>query len=165
MEKILISGCLVGRQVRYDNKIQKVENECILKWRGQNRLVVVCPEVEGGLPTPRPPAEIVGGTGEDVLTGDAGVHTVTGADVTSAFIRGAHLALDLVQRFHIRVALLKERSPSCGSCTIYDGTFSQRPIPGRGVTAALLARHGVAVFNETQLDSVCAFLGEDVPIL
>ncbi len=159
MEKILISACLLGLPVRYDNKIQPVENECVQKWHKEGRLVVVCPEVKGGLSTPRPPAEIMAGSGEDVLTGDACIHNSAGGDVTRAFITGAQEALDLVQQFHIRMAILKEKSPSCGSHFIYDGSFSRRLIPGRGVTAALLIRNGVAVFSEKDVVLACEFLG------
>lgn len=159
MERILISGCLLGLSVRYDNKIQPVKNKCIRMWRNEGRLVVVCPEVDGGLSTPRPPAEIVAGSGEDVLTGDAVIHNAAGLDVTQAFITGAHTALELTQQFHIRMAILKEKSPSCGSGFIYDGTFSRRLVSGRGVTAALLVKNGVAVFSEKNIGAACEFLG------
>jgi len=158
MEKILISGCLLGMEVRYDKKIQALENDLLFKWRGQGRLVVVCPEVEGGLPVPRPPAEIVGGSGEDVLNGAATVLNVQGEDVTAAFVRGADIALELVKRFGIRVAILKSKSPSCGSSVIYDGTFSQGQIPGQGVTTALLKKHGVMVFSEKEIGDAQKYL-------
>jgi len=157
MERILISACLLGLPVRYDNKIQPVKSKYIHRWRYEGRLVVVCPEVEGGLSTPRPPAEIVAGSGEDVLTGDAGIHNAAGLDVTQAFITGAHTALELTQRFHIRMAILKEKSPSCGSGFIYDGTFSRRLISGWGVTAALLVKNGVTLFNENDMVAACEF--------
>lgn len=158
MEKILISGCLLGLAVRYDNKIQPVENKILLEWQQEGRLVVVCPEVEGGLLVPRPPAEIVEGTGEDVLNGKAGLLNERGEDVTAAFIRGADVALELVKRFSIRVAILKEKSPSCGSTSIYDGSFTRKRIPGQGVTAALLRKNGVKVFSEKQLGAVREYL-------
>ncbi|MFK5954084.1 MAG: DUF523 domain-containing protein [Desulfobacterium sp.] len=158
MEKILISGCLLGLDVRYDNKIQPVENKILIEWQQEGRLVVVCPEVEGGLLVPRPPAEIVEGTGEDVLNGKAGLLNERGEDVTAAFIRGADVALELVKRFSIRVAILKEKSPSCGSTSIYDGSFTRKRIPGQGVTAALLRKNGVKVFSEKQLGAVREYL-------
>lgn len=158
MEKILISGCLLGLPVRYDNKIQPVKNEYIQKWRAEDRFVIVCPEVKGGLPIPRPPAEIVGGSGEDVLIGDADIRNADGEDVTQAFITGAQAALEQVQRFHIRMAILKEKSPSCGSRFIYDGTFSRRLIPGGGVTAALLVKNNVTVFSENDVAAAVEFL-------
>ena len=159
MEKILISGCLLGLDVRYDNKIQPVENNILLEWQQEGRLVVVCPEVEGGLLVPRPPAEIVEGSGEDVLNGTAGILNERGEDVTAAFIRGAQISLDLVKRFSVRVAILKEKSPSCGSTSIYDGSFSRKRIPGQGVTVALLRKNGVAVFSEKNIGAACEFLG------
>jgi uncharacterized protein YbbK (DUF523 family) len=158
MEKILISGCLLGLDVRYDNKIQPIENNLLLEWQREGRLVVVCPEVEGGLLVPRPPAEIVGGSGEDVLNGKAGIINKQGEDVTAAFIRGADIALDLVKRFSIRVAILKEKSPSCGSTAIYDGTFSRKRVPGQGVTAALLRNNGVKVFSEKEIGAVREYI-------
>ena len=158
MKKILISGCLLGFNVRYDNKIQLLENEMLLEWQQEGRLVVVCPEVEGGLFTPRPPAEIVGGSGEDVLNGKAGIVNERGADVTAEFIRGADIALELVKRFSIRVAILKEKSPSCGSNVIYDGSFTRKRIPGQGVTAALLRENGVKVFSEKEIGAVLEYI-------
>jgi len=158
MEKILISGCLLGMDVRYDNKIQCVDNKIILKWQQEGRVVAVCPEVEGGLFVPRPPAEIVGGSGEDALNGKAAIINEEGVDVTAAFIRGAGIALDRVKRFSIRVAILKEKSPSCGSTFIYDGSFSGKRVPGQGVTAALLRKNGIKVFSEKQLGAVQEYL-------
>ena len=114
-------------------------------------MVAICPEVAGGLPTPRPPAEIPGGQGIDVWEGRAQVLTAEGEDFTSAFLDGARQALALVQRHHIRIAILKANSPSCGNLLTYDGTFSGVKVSGEGVTAALLKRHGVQVFSELQL--------------
>lgn len=108
----------------------------------------VCPEVAGGLGVPRPPAEIVGGR----------VLTRAGDDVSSAFVAGAQHALEVVRRFDLRLALLKQRSPSCGSKEIYDGSFSGRLVAGEGLTAALLRANGVEVYDETQLDEVAARL-------
>ncbi len=100
---------------------------------------------------PRKPAEIVSGTGDAVLEGEAAVIEKEGDDVTAAFIEGARIALDLCQRFDIDLAVLAESSPSCGTISIYDGSFSGETIPGRGVTAALLSRHGVRVFSQHQI--------------
>jgi len=158
MEKILISGCLLGLDVRYDNRIQPVENKILLGWQQEGRLLVVCPEVEGGLSIPRPPAEIVEGSGEDVLNGKAGILNEKGEDVTAAFIRGANIALELVKRFSIRVAILKEKSPSCGSTSIYDGSFTRKRIPGQGVTTALLRKNGVKVFSEKEIGAVQEYI-------
>jgi len=122
----------------------------------RGRVVPVCPEVAGGLPVPRPPAEIVGGDGDDVLDGRARVVTVAGEDVTAAYLRGAECALAVVQRYSITTAILKQHSPSCGSTGIYDGTHSGRLRAGQGVTAALLRRHGVTIWSEEDLGSSTA---------
>ncbi|PAV69484.1 hypothetical protein WR25_23638 [Diploscapter pachys] len=116
------------------------------------RVVPLCPEVAGGLPTPRPPAEIPGGQGGAVLDGQAQVLTVTGDDVSDAFLAGARLALELVRRHGIRVAVLKSGSPSCGNLQTYDGSFSGVKVAGEGVTTALLRREGVQVFSELELE-------------
>lgn len=108
------------------------------------RLVPVCPEILGGLPTPRTPSER---QGERVVS-------KTGADVTAAYQKGAEEALRLARLFGCRKALLKERSPSCGRGQIYDGSFSGRLIPGAGVTARLLEQEGIAVFGESQLQQL-----------
>jgi len=147
MRKILISSCLLGRPVRYDGRSVPNADPMIRKWLEQGRLVPFCPEVEGGLSIPRSPAEIHGGTGADVFEGRAAVKTRE-SDVTRAFLNGARAALDLCQTQGITLALLKEKSPSCGSRHIYDGSFSKRLVSGRGVTAALLENHGISVFSE-----------------
>lgn len=108
------------------------------------QLVPVCPEILGGLPTPRTPSER---QGERVVS-------KTGADVTAAYQKGAEEALRLARLFGCRKALLKERSPSCGRGQIYDGSFSGRLIPGDGVTARLLEQEGIAVFGESQLQQL-----------
>jgi uncharacterized protein YbbK (DUF523 family) len=142
----VISACLVGCQCRYDGRDNKVDRFSEMVERGE--AVFVCPEQLGGLSTPRPPAEIVGGTGEDVLDGKAKVITVGGVDVTDQFLKGAEEALRMAKLVGAKVAVLKERSPSCGSSFIYDGSFTGHKIPGHGVTAALLKRHGIRVYSE-----------------
>ncbi|WP_173095583.1 DUF523 domain-containing protein [Actinomadura verrucosospora] len=154
MERILVSSCLVGRPVRYDGAAKPVQGALVERWRAEGRLVPFCPEVSGGLAVPRPPAEIVGGDGGAVLDGTARVVTDAGADVTAEFLRGARLALAAAERSGARIALLKEGSPSCGSGRVYDGTFTGAPVPGAGVTTALLRRAGVSVFGEDDLDAV-----------
>ncbi|MGK5558558.1 DUF523 domain-containing protein [Actinomadura kijaniata] len=158
MERILVSSCLVGRPVRYDGRGKPVRDDLFERWRAEGRLVPFCPEVAGGLPVPRPPAEIVGGDGADVLDGTARVVADTGEDVTEAFVAGARLALETARRAGARLALLKESSPSCGSRMIYDGTFTGTRIAGDGVTAALLEREGVRVFGEEGLADLAALL-------
>ena len=112
-------------------------------------VVPVCPEVMGGLPVPRPPCELKGGDGELVWQGQAGVFTEDGRDVTPAFREGASKALELAQRYGVEIAVLKDHSPSCGCNKIYDGNFRRRLVPGAGVTAALLKKHGIQVITET----------------
>ncbi|MGI5207965.1 DUF523 domain-containing protein [Spirillospora sp. CA-108201] len=160
MERILVSSCLAGRPVRYDGAAKPMAGGPFERWRAEGRLVPFCPEVSGGLPVPRPPAEIVGGDGGDVLDGSARILTGDGADVTREFLRGARLALETARRAGVRVALLKEGSPSCGGRRVYDGTFTGTPVPGSGVTTALLRRSGVHVFGEDELDALQALLND-----
>lgn len=166
MERILVSSCLAGRPVRYNGAARPVGDDLFARWRSEGRLVPFCPEVSGGLPVPRPPAEIVDGDGAGVLDGRARVLTDTGEDVTDQFLRGAHLALDTAQRTGARIALLKEGSPSCGTHRIYDGTFTATKLPGSGVTTALLERAGIKVFTENDLEALQTHLTalEDRPL-
>ncbi|MCM2284253.1 MAG: DUF523 domain-containing protein [Desulfobacula sp.] len=154
MEKILISACLAGDRVRYDGRIVPLESLLLARWKEEGRLVKVCPEVAGGMTIPRPPAQITGGSGLDVLRRKARVMDNEGVDVTGFFIRGAEYALSMAQRFGVRLAVLKEKSPSCGVRWIYDGNFTSTLIPGEGVTAALLREHDVLIFSEQELDMV-----------
>lgn len=158
MDRILISACLLGRPVRYNGSGKPLADPRLESWQAEGRLVPVCPELMGGLPVPRPAAEIAGGSGDDVLAGRANVVTTTGEDVTSAFVAGARAALDLALRTGCRHALLVDRSPSCGSIQIYDGTFSARRIAGAGVTTALLVAHGIGVFGEAEIDRLAEAL-------
>ena len=157
MQKILVSACLLGQPVRYDGGGHGPFAP-LLQWQQQGRVVALCPEVAGGLPTPREPAEILGGQGGQVLDGLIALRSVDGADVSSAFVAGARQAEQLVRAHGIQIAVLKARSPSCGNQQTYDGSFSGRLVAGEGVTAAALRRMGVLVFNETQLAQVQALL-------
>ncbi|MBJ2347361.1 MULTISPECIES: DUF523 domain-containing protein [Pseudomonas] len=157
MEKILVSRCLLGHRVRYDGGASGPFDQ-LQQWLDEGRVVPLCPEVAGGLPTPRAAAEIPGGQGAQVLDGDAAVITTDGEDVTVQFLSGAHQALDLVREHGIRIAVLKANSPSCGNLLTYDGTFSGVKVSGEGVTAALLKRHGVRVFNELELAEAASTL-------
>lgn len=151
MEKILVSACLLGQKVRYDGGASRLDADLLTRWQNEGRLVAVCPEVAGGLSVPRAAAEIVGGDGGAVLDDAARLQTEAGADVTQAFIAGARHALEVANSQKLRVAILKSKSPSCGSRQIYDGTFSATRRAGRGVTAELLVRHGLWVYHEGQL--------------
>lgn len=150
MSKLLVSACLLGDPVRYDGKSKLINNELLQSLLEQNRIVGFCPEVEGGLPVPRPAAEIQGGSGADVIAGTARVGTRQGKDVTEYFLAGAEKALALCRQHDIRVAVLTELSPSCGSTQTYDGSFSHQRVDGSGVTATLLCDHDIAVFNQYQ---------------
>lgn len=141
--KVVMSACLLGVRCRYDGGDSR--NEAAIKLKETDQLIPVCPEEAGGLPTPRPPAEIVGGDGDDVLNGKAKVMTVDGTDVTEAYLKGAHHALKVAQSHTATHVILKVRSPSCGCGDIYDGTFSGTLTSGDGVTTALLKRHGITV--------------------
>jgi uncharacterized protein YbbK (DUF523 family) len=159
MQKILVSRCLLGHAVRYDGGAHGPFT-VLERWQQEGRIVPLCPEVAGGLPTPRAPAEIAGGQGAQVLDGRLPVLTLDGEDVTAAFIEGAEQALALVAKYGIRMALLKARSPSCGNRENYDGSFSGTRVVGEGVTAAALRRAGVRVFSEEELPAAEAALRE-----
>lgn len=143
---ILVSRCLCGDQCKYNGGHNYREE--VAKLCDQEAVVLACPEVLGGLPTPRVPAEIIGGSGEDVLAGKAQVVTKTGQDVTKAFVDGAYKALEIAQTHGATKAILKANSPSCGCGSIYDGTFQGVLKGGLGVTAALFKAHGIGVITE-----------------
>lgn len=155
MQQILISRCLLGDPVRYDGLAKPLTHPLLQRWQQQLRLVPTCPELAGGLTCPRPVAEVESGRGDGVLDQQARVLCRDGSDLSQAFIAGAEAALALCRQHHIRFALLKARSPSCGSQGCYDGSFSGQLVNnGIGVTAALLQRHGIRVFDETQLEQL-----------
>ena len=156
--KVLVSRCLLGHRVRYDGGASGPYAQ-LAQWQDEGRVIALCPEVAGGLPTPRAAAEIPGGQGSAVLAGNAPVITTEGEDVTEAFVSGARQALALVERHGIRIAILKANSPSCGNRQTYDGSFSGVKVEGQGVTAALLSRAGVQVFNELELEEAAKALG------
>lgn len=159
MQKILVSACLLGEKVRYDGSDCK-QAGLIHRWQEEGRIVAFCPETSGGLSTPRSPAEIQGGDADAVLCGQARVRCRDGSDVTEAFIEGAEQALAACWRHRIKLAILKEGSPSCGVGRVNDGSFSGTKIDGTGVTARLLARHGVSVFSEHELETAARRLDE-----
>jgi uncharacterized protein YbbK (DUF523 family) len=161
MQKILVSRCLLGHRVRYDGGASGPFDQ-LQAWLDEGRVVPLCPEVAGGLPTPRAAAEIPGGQGVQVLDGQASVITTEGEDVSAQFLSGAYQALELVQKHGIRIAILKANSPSCGNLLTYDGTFSGVKVSGEGVTTALLKRHGVQVFSELELaEAAVALAAQD----
>lgn len=149
---MIISACLVGEKCRYTG--DGFDYPALRRLVEEGLAIPVCPEVLGGLPVPRAPSEIMGGNGFDVLDGKAWVKTNQGEDNTAAFIRGAAEVLAVAQKNGACMAILKERSPSCGSKMIYDGTFTNHRIPGCGCTAALLLREGIRVCSEENYDEL-----------
>ncbi|WP_348685442.1 DUF523 domain-containing protein [Aeromonas bestiarum] len=149
--RVLVSACLLGQPVRYDGRSKGIVSDWLTALGVEGRTLAFCPEVAGGLPTPRPPAER---QGERVLT-------ASGLDVTTEFDRGAELALALCLAQGIRFALLKEGSPSCGSGRIYNGRFEGVSVTGEGKTTALLRRHEINVFSEDQLAELASALSLD----
>ena len=145
-EPLIISACLIGIGCRYDGESRGRED--ISRLAEKYTFIPVCPEIYGGLPTPRTPSEIVGAR---ILTGD-------GRDVTAEYERGAAATLRIAVLAGAKKALLKERSPSCGTGSVYDGTFTGTLRPGDGVAAAFLRRAGLSLFGE---DDIPSLLGDD----
>lgn len=137
-EKILVSACLLGVSVRYDGK-SKANEELIEKLKDYD-FIPICPEVWGGLPTPRVPSEIIN---DKVINKD-------GIDVTDNYMRGAIETLNLARKFNIKKAILKSKSPSCGKNKIYDGSFTGILIDGNGITAKLLMENDIEVLTEDE---------------
>ncbi|MCU1807623.1 DUF523 domain-containing protein [Cytobacillus firmus] len=145
---ILVSSCLAGLKVRYNGTHSL--NNGIAKLVEENKAITICPELLGGFSTPREPAEIIGGNGEDVLNGKAKVIEKSGKDVTELYIKGAYATLNKAKEINATVIVLKEHSPSCGSSMIYNGQFIGKKLEGMGVTSALLKRNGLKVISEEQ---------------
>ena len=142
MEKLLVSACLLGMPCRYDGKSKPCD--AVIALRDRFELLPVCPEVMGGLPTPRTPSEI---QGERVRMRD-------GTDVTEHYHRGARMALELARSNGCSVAILKEKSPSCGVGRIYDGSFSRTLTEGNGITADVLIDAGIKVYGESEIEKL-----------
>ena len=145
---VLVSACLLGVECKYSGGSNAHPFLMEAARRGRVQLIPVCPECYGGLPIPRAPSEQRGGR----------VYAKTGEDLTEAFERGARTALHLARLYGCRHAILKERSPSCGSGLIYDGSFSGALAPGQGVAARLLQANGVQVWGESQARAFFAAL-------
>ncbi|KSU65109.1 DUF523 domain-containing protein [Arthrobacter sp. NIO-1057] len=140
---ILVSSCLAGIPCRYNGKAKTDQNIVNAVARGE--AIAACAEELGDLPTPRPPAEIVGGDGYDVLQGNATVVSINGQDLTEAFVAGAQEVAQLATSNGITEAVLQDRSPSCGCGAIYDGSHSGTIVEGDGILAALLKERGLQV--------------------
>lgn len=141
MERILISACLLGLKCRYDGESKPCD---IDKLKEKYELIPFCPEIYGGLPTPRDGAEIKGDR----------VMTKKGKDVTEKYLLGAEEALSICKYLNIKKALLKEKSPSCGTGFVYDGSFTKSLVPGFGITAKKLLENGIEVYGESETDSL-----------
>ena len=140
---LLISACLLGLACRYDGESKPIDASLLNALGKRWQLVPVCPEQLGGLPTPRTPSERQG----------ARVVSAAGVDVTEQYRRGAAQACFLCRRFGCETALLKERSPSCGSGKVYDGSFSGTLTDGDGVTAEALKALDVRVYGESEIEA------------
>ena len=136
MENIIVSACLLGVSCRYDGNSKP--NEKIIDLKEKYNLIPICPEIMGGLPTPRMPAEIK----------DGRVKTENGIDVTDEYKKGADEAIKLAKLFGCKKAILKENSPSCGCGKIYNGEFTRTLKDGNGITAELFMKNGIDVFGE-----------------
>lgn len=147
---ILISSCLVDLFSKYDGSSNA--NTLLLEYCHRGNFIPVCPEQLGGLPTPRKPVELSSASGPAVLSGEGKAITEDGCDCTQEFVRGAEQLIKIVRLWGVTAAILKERSPSCGSSYVYDGSFSHTVIPGEGVAAALLRQHGIPVYSEQRLN-------------
>ena len=138
--KILVSACLLGCACRYDGKSKPCYD--VIALMDKHTLIPVCPEIYGGLSTPRSPSEIQGGA----------VVNKEGKDVTAEYEKGAAEVLALARKFGCKVAILKAKSPSCGKGEVYDGSFSGQLTKGNGITARLLAENGIEVFTENEIN-------------
>ncbi|ACL69066.1 DUF523 domain-containing protein [Halothermothrix orenii] len=145
---IIVSACLLGKKCRYDGKAKL--NNRLVKLLKDKEIIPVCPELEGDLPVPRPPAEIIGGNGFDILKGRARIKNREGRDVTDNFIKGVNKVITRVDLKDIRMAILKERSPSCGVNCIYDGSFNGKLKDGCGVFTARLLKEKIPIFSEEE---------------
>ena len=149
--KILVSECLYGgRTVRYDGVDVPLLNPVFLKWKEEGRLAPICPEVFGGLPTPRP----------DAQRRDGCVVTGAGADVTTPFMKGAEEALRLARAEDVCFCVMKADSPSCGSKEIYDGSFTDKKCPGQGLAVEMLRAAGYTVFDEEDMEEAATLLAD-----
>lgn len=143
---ILISACLIGQNVRYDETNKHDTKLKELTDRGL--AMAICPEILGGLTIPRNPAEIRGGDGFDVLENKAEIIDIQGNNVTNDYLNGAMIALDICQKMDCKTLILKSDSPTCSLQNIYSGNFNNTKKQGVGVFAALLIKNGIKVYDE-----------------
>ena len=141
-EKILVSACFIHEGYKYSGGANI--NEKVIKLQEKYDFILICPEVFGGLPTPRVPSEIVGDK----------VCNSIGEDVTNQFLKGAYRALELAREHNCTKAILKAKSPSCGKGLVYDGTFTHTLIDGNGIAAKLLMESGITVYTEDEVENL-----------
>lgn len=146
---IAISACLCGINCKYNGGNNL--NEKALKLFKEGKAILICPEQLGGLETPRLPHEILNGDGACVLDGTARVKSKEGIDSTDKFVKGAYESLKIAKALGVKKAILKAKSPSCGSNFIYDGSFKNILKEGNGVTAELFKRNGIDVITENDI--------------
>ncbi|MEQ5125403.1 DUF523 domain-containing protein [Providencia alcalifaciens] len=157
-KKILVSACLMGHSVRYNGTAKAHLQTVLARLHEDQRLVIFCPELAAGLPTPRLPVEIISATGYEVMQGKAKMVEKTGNDVTQQYQLAAWLALRRAEEEGCVAALLTDGSPTCGVNQIYDGTFSGKTIQGMGVATTLLSQSGVSVFSHSEIDELVQWL-------
>lgn len=156
--KVLVSGCLNGPAIRFNQTNVEVESPIWDRWAAEGRLVPFCAELSAGFSVPRPPAEILGGDGAAVICGAGTVLEDTGNDVTEMFMEGARNAVAHALELGCVAAVLTDGSPSCGSTYIYDGSFGGGTKKGAGVVAQLLTDNGIRVFSEGELEEADRFI-------
>ena len=144
MNRLLISSCLLGNDCKYSGGNNRLDDAALAALRAKYDLVPVCPETAGGLPIPREPSERVG----------AQVLSKSGRDVTAEYTKGADTTETLARRFGCAAALMKAKSPSCGSGEIYDGTFSDVLVPGDGTATERLRALGIPVYSEREIEKL-----------
>ena len=150
--KVGISACLLGKECTYKGSSNKINN--IEKLMEDIEFIEICPEVLGGLSTPRNPSEITSFHPLSVVSKD-------GVNVTKEYTKGAEISLERLKQNDVHIVLLKHRSPSCGCDGIYDGSFSHVVVKGQGVCAKLLSDNGMVLFHEEQLNEFLKYIGKE----
>ncbi len=154
---ILVSACLIGKNVRYNQIPLNMASAILSFFYSKNLLYPLCPEIEGGLTVPRSPAEIQKENEVNQTNSVIVVKNIEGKDVSTEFSKGADRAVQSCIEQGCKMAILKDRSPSCGVDHIYDGSFSDEVVSGLGVTTRILRERGVIVFSENQLSLAYSF--------
>ena len=156
--KVLISACLLGEKIRYNGTDAFINNDLLYQLQNEGRLLPFCPELAAGFPIPRPAAEIINGEGINVIQNSAYVLEINGNNVTDKFYDGAVKTLRIAELQNVKVAILKDGSPSCGVNYIFDGSFTGKTKSGKGVTAYLLEHNNIQIFSENQIEQAKEYL-------